>query len=472
MRIACLLAASALGFPFAADAQDMPGMDMGEHQHEHGEPASPAPARTENPHAGHQAGTGADMAHDHMPGMNHGSMAGMDMKGMVGALGPYSMMRDASGTAWQPDSSPMWAIMGRTGGWATMVHGFATLAYDDQGGRRGAEKTFVSSMLMGMAQRPLGDGTLTLRGMVSLDPLMGKRGYPLLLATGETANGRTELVDRQHPHDAFMELAATYSHPITDRLSTFVYVGLPGEPALGPVTFMHRFAGLANPEAPIAHHWLDSTHVTFGVATAGLTYEGFKVEGSVFTGREPDQHRWDIERPRFDSWSVRGTWNPTANLSMQLSYGFLNSPEQLHPEENVRRTTASATYNLPLGANRNWQTTFAWGRNDPSGGHHRPPTDAFLLESALQLGRWTVFGRGENVDKDELFEDEPGNPLAGRLFNVSKLSLGGFHTIPFGKLGFDLGGLVSKYGLPEAIQPAYGADPTSFMLFARVRITG
>src|ERR1700681_4065478 len=106
------------------------------------------------------------------------------MHGMTGGLGPYSAARDASGTSWQPDSSAMDGIHGRLCGWSTMVRGYATLTYDNQGGRRGDTKTFVASMLMGMAQRPVGGGTLTLRAMGSLDPLIGKRGYPLLLATG------------------------------------------------------------------------------------------------------------------------------------------------------------------------------------------------------------------------------------------------------------------------------------------------
>lgn len=487
MRIAHLLAATAILLPAAATAQDMQGMPSMDHQHH--DASAPAPAPTQaDPHASHRAAApSASTAtpemqekheHDKMPGMDHGSMprmdhVGMAMHGMKGSLGSYNVMRDASGTAWQPDSAPMWAIMGGSGDWSTMVHGFVTLIHDDQGRPRGDTKTFSTSMLMGMAQRPLGGGTLTLRAMGSLDLLMGKSGYPLLLATGETANGRTELVDRQHPHDAFMELAATYNHPFGQDLSGFVYLGLPGEPALGPATYMHRFSGMANPEAPISHHWLDSTHVTFGVATAGLVYKGLKLEGSVFTGREPDENRWDIERPRMDSWSVRATINPTPNLSAQVSHGFLKSPEGLHPEEDVRRTSASITWNLPLGDNRNWQSTFAWGRNDPSGGHHGHTSDAFLLDSAVQLGRWTVFGRAENVDKDELFGDEDaGDPLAGRVFNVSKFSLGGYHSIPFGKAALDLGGLVSKYDLPGDIHIRYGSDPTSFMLFTRLRITG
>lgn len=442
-----LFLAIAVTLPVAARAQHA--------DHQHHMPPAPPPAISQaegDPHARH---------------------AGMAMNAMRGALGDYAMTRDASGTAWQPDSAPMWAIMGTAGDWSTMVHGFATLVHDDQGGPRGDSQTFVASMLMGMAQRPAGGGTLTLRAMGSLDPLMGRRGYPLLLATGETADGRTELVDRQHPHDAFMELAAAYSRPLGGGTSAFLYLGLPGEPALGPATYMHRFSGAANPEAPIAHHWLDSTHVTFGVATLGLVRGGLKLEASLFTGREPDEHRWDIERPRMDSWSLRATINPTTNLSAQVSHGRIHSPEALHPDEDVRRTSASITWNLPVGRRGNWQSTFAWGRNAPSGGDHAHATDAFLLDSAVQLGRWTAFGRAEVVDKDELFGDaHGGDPLADRIFTVRKLSLGGYHSIPAGALAIDLGGLASTYGLPRAIRPRYGTDPTSVMVFTRLRIAG
>src|SRR5687768_2320289 len=135
--------------------------------------------------------------------------------------------------------------------------------------------------------------------MVSLEPAtIGKRGYPLIGQTGETADGKTHLIDRQHPHDLFMELAATYSRNISDTASVFLYVGLPGEPALGPPAFMHRTSGVDNPEAPITHHWLDSTHITFGVVTAGVVVNNWKLEASAFRGREPDQHRFDIEPPK------------------------------------------------------------------------------------------------------------------------------------------------------------------------------
>jgi hypothetical protein len=400
-----------------------------------------------------------------MPGMTIDQMDMGGMAMMAGQLGAYSMMRDASGTAWQPDSTPMEGFSWKSGGWTGMVHGYADLIYDHQGGPRGGEKTFSESMFMVMAQHPLGPGTLTLRSMLSLDPLMGKRGYPLLLQTGETADGVTPLIDRQHPHDLFMELAGVYSVPIDKTSSAFLYVGYPGEPALGPPTFMHRFSGMDDPAAPIAHHWLDSTHITFGVVTAGFVHGPLKLEGSVFTGREPDQFRWDFERPRFDSYSGRLSFNPTADWALQLSYGYIHSPEQLTPDVSQRRLTASATYNEPLKGG-NWQTTFAWGRNYD---HPGDTLDALLLESALNLGRHTVFGRAENVQKDELFEAP--SPFAGQVFRVSELTLGYVYDLPIAKhLAIGLGVAGTLNIVPSAIKPAYGDNPAGYMPFLRLKV--
>lgn len=386
---------------------------------------------------------------------------------MTGMYGPYSMSREASGTSWQPESAGTEGMHATAGDWMTMVHGFANIIYDHQGGPRGADKSFSASMLMGMAQREVGSGgTLGLRAMVSLDPAMGKAGYPLLYQTGESADGRTPLIDRQHPHDLFMELAATYSQRLSDSASAFVYVGLPGEPALGPPAFMHRFSGMDNPEAPISHHWLDSTHITYGVATLGGVWRNWKLEASAFNGREPDQYRWNIETRRFDSGSVRLSWNPSANWSLQVSHGRLASPEQLEPNVSVRRTTASAIYDTQLG-NGHWQTTLAWGRNRASPGN---ATSAWLLESAY---RWrdthTVFTRFERVDKDELFTDP--DPRHHTVYKVNKLSLG--YVFDFAKwqhLRFGVGGVVSAYAAPGALDSVYGSHPKSGMVFLRARI--
>ena len=185
--------------------------------------------------------------------------------------------------------------------------------------------------------------------MMSLDPLTeGGRGYPLLFQTGESWNGEA-LHDRQHPHDLFDELSFSFSQKFDHDFSGYIYFGYPGEPALGPPAFMHRPSAMDDPDAPIGHHWQDSTHITFGVATLVCVWRNIKIEGSIFTGREPDEDRYDFDQPRFDSYSGRLSWNPTRNLALQVSYGYIKSPEALEPELNIHRTTASAIYNLPLG---------------------------------------------------------------------------------------------------------------------------
>ena len=385
---------------------------------------------------------------------------------MSGAYGSYPMSREVSGTSWEPDSTPVPGIQEMHGEWMTMLQGNANLIYDNQGGPRGDQQAFSTSMFMGMASRPLGDGTLGLRTMFSLDPLMGPNGYPLLLQTGETADGVHPLVDRQHPHDLFMELAVTYSHPVGEDSSVFTYVGYPGEPALGPTVFMSRMSGMADPEAPITHHWLDATHISYGVTTLGYVWRNWKIEASAFNGREPDQYRWNFDAPQLDSNSVRLTYNPTDNWSMQVSTGYIHSPEALEPDVDQRRTTASATYNLPLGQN-NWQTTAAWGRDDLQPGRS---LDAYLLESSFTYEQaHTVFGRAERVAKDELFSGS--DPLAGQAFTVNKFSLGYVYDLPVAEhVKIGLGGVGSLYALPSALDTAYGRNPASFMLFARASL--
>jgi hypothetical protein len=411
---------------------------------------------------------GAD--HSQMPQSNDGAneMAESRMgHSMDGFYGPYPMNREASGTAWQPEATPMGGLHYMYGDWMMMLHGFAFGVYDDQGGKRGDRKFISPNMLMGMADHPLGSGMFGLRSMLTLEPAtIGRTGYPELLQTGETADGKTPLIDRQHPHDLFMELAATYSLPLGEKSSVFAYFGYPGEPALGPATFMHRFSGMDNPEAPITHHWLDSTHVTFGVATLGYIWQQFKLDGSVFTGREPDENRWNFDRPRFDSYSARLTYNPTEAWSMQVSYGNIHSPEELEPDVNQQRITSSVTYHYAWDRN-NWQTTFAWGRNLNDPGRQ---LDGFLLETALNLrDTHTIFGRAERVDKDELFL--PDQSQSGRAYTVNKFSLGYIYDFPkWHHLIAGLGGSGSFFVLPSSLTSAYGETPLSFTLFARLKL--
>jgi hypothetical protein len=382
---------------------------------------------------------------------------------MTGALGPYPVERESSGTSWQPDSSQHMGLMEMSGDWMLMAHGVVNLVYDHQSGPRGNDKAFASGMLMGMASHPLGNGTVQFRAMLSPDPLMGPSGYPLLLASGETANGRDRLIDRQHPHDFFMELSASVSQNIGSKSSVFLYGGLPGEPAFGPPAFMHREAIMDSPEAPISHHWLDSTHISFGVLTAGLVMDRVKVEVSRFNAREPDQHRWNIETGPLDSTAVRISWNPTKTLALQGSWGHFVDPEQLEPGVNQKRWSASALYAKDIAPGWHLAGTLAWGRKRAHGHND----DAVAAEASLKHSGWTLFGRGEMTENSELTDVEDGP-----AFRVGKVSLGFIHDFRIADhLSFGAGGLFAVNFVPDGLAPLYGShNPTGMMGFVRLKI--
>ena len=412
----------------------------------------------------------AAMTHDDQAADS--AMPSMDMKetqkpdhAMPGMLGSASMQQEASGTSWQPAVTPMQGIMGMTGGWMTMIHGSANLNYSQQGGPRGADMLYSTNMLMAMASRPLGVGTLGLRGMFSLEPSLGPSGYPLLLQTGESADGKHPLVDRQHPHDLFMELALTYSIPLSDQSAVFAYLGLPGEPALGPPAFMHRFSGADNPAAPLSHHWFDGTHITEGVATLGFMAGDFKADASAFRGREPDQNRWDIEEPRLDSWSGRLSYNPGKKVALQASYGHLTSPEALNPGEDENKFIASA---MIAGSREkiDCETTLGWGRTMHADGGS---TNAYFVEWALNYDKThTLFLRAESVEKDELFEN--GSAMAGKMFTIGQFTQGYIYDFPaMGHFQCGLGASGTVNYVPEALVSSYGHWPLSYLLFLRLK---
>lgn len=388
----------------------------------------------------------------------------MDMsKGaMHGAFGNYAMNRDSSGTSWQPDLGPAMGQMTMAGDWMLMDRVSLLGVYDNQSGPRGSDMVFPSGMVMGMAQRdlsdgPLGGGTIGFRAMLSPDPFMGRRGYPLLLESGETADGKTPLLDRQHPHDLMMELATSYSHPIDDQTSAFLYLGYPGEPALGPPTFMHRASGMDDPAAPITHHWLDSTHVTFGVATLGIVRGDWKLEASQFSGREPDQHRFNFDNPRMDSTAVRLSYNPDEHWSMQVSWGHLNSPEQLEPAGDERRTTASATYVTNFGDESSLAATVAWGLKSLSNGQN---LNGVLAEAELvPADLWTLFSRAEWEENAEL--------VPNQISRVGDLSFGAIRDLRLDDhWKFGLGALYAFDFTPG--HAGYGTSPHGTMAFVRL----
>ena len=405
-------------------------------------------------------------AHDIQPPSHEGHEMQMEMHSSIDLADPMS--REGSGTSWLPDSSPMYGKMFMFGEDMLMLHGAIFPRYTNVSTRRGDDRIDAPNWIMGMYSHPLGDSTqIGGRLMMSLDPLTeGGRGYPLLFQTGESWNDQP-LHDRQHPHDLFDELSLSLSQKFDHDFSAYLYFGYPGEPALGPPTFMHRPSAMDDPDAPIGHHWQDSTHITFGVATAGLVWRNIKVEGSIFTGREPDENRYDFDRPRFDSYSGRISWNPTQNLALQGSFGYIKSPEALDPKTNVHRTTASAIYNLPLGPDSNWSNSFVWGQNNTTG---EGKTQSFLIESNFQRRRDTVYFRWERVEKSghELVLDPPDE---SRIFPIGGYTIGYVRDLSHGN-GVDIG-LGTQFTIndrPDSLDRYYGDDlGYAFEFFLRIR---
>lgn len=429
----------------------------------HATPAEQPPTDKPEDHSAHAGMDHSKMDHS---GMQHGDMqASHDGHAMEGALGSYPMSRDGSGTSWRPDAAPHAMSGNAFGDWTLMGHATLDFVYTTQSGPRGDDKGFFAGMLMGAAQRKFDDGsTLQFRGAISPDPLMGKTGYPLLLAAGETADGVDTLVDRQHPHDLFMELSASYSRQLGNNQSVFVYAGLPGEPAFGPPAFMHRPAAEANPEAPITHHWLDSTHITFGVLTAGYINGDVKIEASRFRGREPDEERYNIETGELDSTAVRLSWNPTPNWALQASWADVVSPEQLEPDVDVTKWSASALYTQKIGDGE-LSLTGAFARKDNS---ENVTLDAWLGEASFKPNAdWTIFSRVEAIETDEL-----GLIHHGPVEDVQRATLGVSRDFRVSDhVTFALGASATQNWTNGALSPLYDGDPTGALAFVRLKIS-
>lgn len=380
--------------------------------------------------------------------------------------------REGSGTAWLPDASPMAAVHAMAGAWVLMLHGNGFLQLIHERGERGDTQLGSINWFMGMARRPAAGGTFGLRTMLSAEPFtIPDCGYPLMLATGETCDGEP-LHDVQHQHDLFMELAAEYQRPLASGIHFQLYSALAGEPAVGPAAFPHRWSAMPNPLAPISHHWFDGTHIAFGVLTAGVGGERWKLEGSLFNGKEPDEERTDLDLAALNSYSGRLWWLPSARWAIQVSAGQMNEAEPAHgpgePRVDVSRYTTSATYHQRLTQNGHWATTAAAGRSLEEG----EGTTALLLESSLNLREThTVFARAEWAEKAGHDLGLGSAALEARTYSLASLAAG--YTFHLPALRGWLPGVGARASLnlvPEALEPFYGSRaPAGFTIFVNLR---
>jgi hypothetical protein len=442
--------------------------------------ASVAAVLVARPSTGQEPTPPHDTTTHPMPGMPGMKMEGSAHQGpgMVTSPLGISMERMGSGTTWIPDAVTLPSRHLMIGKWDVMFHGFVFAQYDHQSGERGDDQFGSLNWGMLMVSHRLAAGLFQARTMLSLDPwTVSNRGYPLVVQSGETYRGQP-LHDRQHPHDFWMEVGALYELPLTRSLGLSLYAAPSGEPALGPVAFMHRPSAMDNPAAPLSHHWQDATHISFGVLTAGLFSRKWKLEGSAFNGREPDESRWNFDPIRIDSYSGRLTVNPDSSWSFAGGYGYLKSPEALNPQESMHRIVVSALHGTPVGADGQWASALVYGGNK----HGREKlSHSVLLESEAVLDRRnTVFARAELVQKspEDLALDQGPvfpNPVptftAGRHFNVGETSLGYIREVWRGNgATIGLGGSGTVNFLPSALEPYYGSrTPVGVFVFLRLR---
>jgi len=418
-----------------------------------------------------------------MPGDTHQQKSDSAMRPMPGMTmneTPTTFLGEieghtTSGTSAEPNSTPVPMLMFMKGGWTLMFHGVAFLNVQQQTGPRGADKVFSTNWFMPMAQHRLGPGLFTARTMLSLEPAtISGEYYPELFQQGETAYGKP-IVDGQHPHDFFMEVAALYDLNLGERTLLSFYAAPVGDPAMGPTAYPHRASASEDPLAPLGHHLEDSTHIVDDVITLGLTHGIVRLEGSAFHGREPDEYRWNIDAGAIDSWSTRLTVQPGQNWSAQYSFAHLTSPEQLQPNDDIQRMTASIMYNRPF-ARGNWASSLIWGRNRviQSG----LVWNGYLLESTLRLASQNyIWTRIENVDRTNelLLKNQPEPPdfqesILGRVQAYTAGYDRDINLIPH--LETALGAQLTLYSIPQRLIPLYGNHPAGVVVFLRVRPFG
>ena len=411
------------------------------------------------------------------PGKQDQGKQDQGMDALMQQMRPQTFLQEilhhaASGTSAEPNSTPTPMLMTMRGPWMLMFHGNAFLNETQQTSPRGGDKFFSTNWLMPMAERNVGPGQVTLRAMLSLEPatVTGER-YPLLFQQGETAYGKP-IADGQHPHDFFMELAALYDLRLGERALLSVYAAPVGDPAIGPTAYPHRASASENPVGTLGHHQEDSTHIASDVVAVGLAHGIARLEASGFHGREPDEHRWNIDQGGIDSWSTRFTLQPGKNWSGQFSYARIRSPEALFPTEDQERVTSSAMYNRPF-AGGNLASTVLWGRTRSLAGGEK--VNSYLLESTVRFaGRNFMWTRIENAGRtNELLNDEQPLPPGFEerpLTHVQAYTFGYDREIGlFPHVASALGSQITAYGVGQPLQSTYGSNPVGVNVFLRIR---
>ena len=165
---------------------------------------------------------------------------------------------------------------------------------------------------------------------------------------------------------------------------------------------------------------------------------------------------------------------PNRNWTLQVSHGFLRSPENQEPDIDERRTTASVQYNRAIHRG-NWASAFVWGRNHVSGPGEIHNLNSYTAESTVNFrDKNYVYTRLELVDKDDLLRAgdraQLGIAEAHPSFRIGAYTFGAVRDIwSPEKLSLGVGADVTFYSKPAVLDPIYGNNPVSWKVFLRVR---
>jgi len=366
-----------------------------------------------------------------------------------------------SGTSWLPAVAPMRGFHFQASDWSVMVHGSGFGQFIQEFGPRGNYQLGSINWVMGDASRPLAGGIFHGRMMASAEYFTVTRaGYPQLLQVSQPYRGGI-VTDRMHPHELFSEVAVMYDRRISGEWRWSAYLAAVGEPALGPVAYVHRPSATHDPTAPLGHHSQDVTHESFGVATLGVFTTKVHLEASVFNGAHPNEVRtnFDYNGARFNSFSARVTMNPNDHWSIAGSVAYIDPREH----EPLYRLELSA-----LHVAKGWSASFIWGANVPT--DTRRVLNTALVETNIELDEHdVVFGRAEYVTRtaEEL-------ALVGSIseaVEVGSLALGYARRVGgrYG-LGAWLGARGNVDFVPEQLRLFYGSrTPAGFLVYLQIK---
>lgn len=359
-----------------------------------------------------------------------------------------------------------------------MVHGNAFGTGINAEGPRGGRAFASANMLMADYGQSVADHHyLNVELMATAEKwTMPAAGYPELAQAGDYHADNEPFVDRQHPHSSPI-MGLTFSDTIDlesggDYLKLFIAPR--GASTDGPVAFMHRPTGMANPVAPLGHHvGQDVGHVSSGVYGIEYGFSAVRLEFSTFNGEEPSPTKVDLPTATPNSYAGRLTIGFNPSWFMMASTAYVEHPDPNTPDlDHYSRYSLSSYNTINLGNRWTVYNSLIYGLNRNPGGVLTEPTslNSFAEEFLFDSDTAKIWGRSEVLQRT------PGDlEIAGDLDPstarwVSAWTIGYTRTlVRWTNAELNIGASITKTFLPVEFQPPYGGNPLSENVFLQLQ---